>query len=151
MIAGTAWVVLALEWQQPNWVVFGFVGIGALFALSVMYELGCLVVVVAVFGGIWIATNALFPDFKLSLPLQVGLVAAFAYYAWYTGSKAQEMARQCDRSINGIRQAIVELADSMDAKAEFSRDDMRDLSLRVKRLERLAEDPFAEFGDSTAP
>lgn len=135
-------LAIAIQGNKPEWMVWGVIGIGLLTALSVMYELGCLAIVAAFVGGLWMAGESFFPDLKFSVPVQMGLIAAFAAYAWYTGKLALTLANAHQKAIDNIWQRLNRIEDSRSFQSDDLYTRLHEVERRLRDMERLSEDPF---------
>ncbi len=133
--AGTVLLALSMEGQKPDWLLWGIVVGGVLTALAVMYEFGCLAMVVALFGGIWLIADAYFPDVRIPLRLELGLVAAGACYAWYKGNQALELAEKNRKSIEMMWQRLNSIDESMEAATGRLHAEMFHLKNKIRSLD----------------
>lgn len=143
--ASVACSVWLLDAGKNPWVAFGLGGIGVLMGLAIMYELGCLSILVAIGWGVSTAFEYWFPDVKISIPWQIGLVAAFAYYAWFVGNEASRLSAANARDIQALRSRIEAMEDARQQTNEHQYERLADLRDRVRTLERLENDPFADL------
>ncbi|UYK67789.1 hypothetical protein NG831_06395 [Xanthomonas sacchari] len=136
------------ERSAGPWMQWGAPAVGVLFALSIAYEAGCLIVVIAFLYGLWAVFSALFPQVTVSDRFLLALVAAGAYYAWHKASSALDTARENKRAIEGLRQQLGRLFELGASKSEDVYTELRDLEDRIDALERDALNPFGGPGDA---
>lgn len=113
--AAGIWMALALSDNgQLDWVSWASVGVGIFLALWTMYELGCLVIVLAVVGGSYIGLTTLFPALKADWSLQsITVGAALAYAFWLIGKyrdrlwKAEQAIQKAERDITALQTRLL--------------------------------------------
>lgn len=139
-LAGSAaFAYWLLDAGKSEWVALGLGGVGVLWALSTMYELGCLSVALAIGWGLWTLLSYWFPGLReLNTSWQLGLLAAFAYYAWYVGNEARVQAAANKRVIDGLWQRLNQMQDSID----LLHSDIWDLKQARRIRNELDDDPF---------
>lgn len=98
VIAASVAFGLSLLESQPEWMGYTFAGIGTLCGLAVMYELGCLVMVLAVGWFLWALADTFLPSAEAPLEWRLGAIAAgvavagvYAYTA-YKNTQTQAKA-----------------------------------------------------------
>lgn len=84
---------------KPDWMVWLTACGGILCALGIMYELGCLAIVLAVVGGIWWGLNLLLPDFETPQKTVNIFIGGFAFAAAY-------FAYDCLKAIAVVRSEL---------------------------------------------
>ena len=135
------WFAIYMMPGASEWARLGVGGVALFFALAIAYELGCLVMVVAFFSIIWILSDALIPDFKLSVPAQIGIVAAGAFYAWHVGKNALDKSDAQQRQIDGTWQRVMSESERLEENVEALHERISKLEDRLRKLER-DEDGF---------
>jgi hypothetical protein len=102
IVALTTFLAMVFEDRsQSPWVVGGVALAGLLFALSTMYELGCLAIVLAVIGGAWWATDTFLPDYevpKIWIDICLGIAIAIAVFN----------TNECLKQIAALRKELTE-------------------------------------------
>ena len=149
LILASIWLFFSLSEQPASpWLQWGAPAILVLFALCFAYEAGCLVIVLIVLFGAWIAFSALFPAIKVSDHFLIALVAAGAYYAWFKSNSALDAARANSRAIEGLRQQLTRLFELGSSRSEDVYAELQDIEARIDALERDALNPFGDPGDA---
>lgn len=113
--AAGIWVALMVSDDgQLNWESWVSVGVGIFLALWTMYELGCLIIVLAVLGGSYIGLTTLFPALKVDWSLQSAAVGAALVYAFwlidkYTKrlQKAEQALQKAERDITALQNRLL--------------------------------------------
>ena len=95
--------------DDHGWKALILPGIAVLFALMLMRELGCLVVVLLVLGALWIAIDVFFPESNKPFDWRFLAIVVFAYYAWYVGNGARILAEENRRIIESLWDRIGQL------------------------------------------
>ena len=103
----TGWLLYSImDSGRPDWQFVAVGGGGLLIALAVMYELGCLAVVVAVGAVIWNLAAAFLPGFGIGLKTVVFFVALLAAYGVLVANEARRIAIGNARAIENIWQRL---------------------------------------------
>lgn len=133
--ASAVLLVFYFNGQKPDWMLLAGGGVGLLLALSVMYELGCLVIFAAFVWGLSALVGMFFPDIEVG-PKTIGVLACIgAAYVWTVANAAMNLANKHSRMIDEVLRRLGQMEDSR----QFATDDLytrvREIELRLKRLE----------------
>ena len=93
---------LSLLESKPEWMGYAFAGVGTLCGLAVMYELGCLVMVLAVGWFLWALADAFLPEIEAPLGLKLGALAAGVAVVWLYAFTAYKNTQTQAKAIENI-------------------------------------------------
>lgn len=122
--------------------------LGSLVTLGMMYELGCLSIILAVVFGTWKLFDILLPDIHVPQWIVFSAITWFLLYLW--GKHEQKKKVELDKAIENIWTRLNRIEDSAreayDESVEVERNirpTLKDLELRIRRIERDLKDPFS--------
>lgn len=152
-IALTAWFAIYAEGRSEV-VMWGGIITGSLLTLCMMYELGCLSIVIAVVYGAWKLLDIFLPDVHVPQWVIFSAITWYLLYMW--GKHEREKKADLDRVIENIWSRMNRIEESMNSLkgnsyVETSMSEIRtdrmmsDLERRIARLERESDDPFGNF------
>ena len=119
--------------SKPGWVGYAIGGAGALFGLAFMYELGCLVIVLAAGWFVWALADAFLPEIETPLGLKLGALAAGVAVVWLYAFTAYKNTQTQAKAIENIWNRLNRLeGNSYDGPSTG----LAALNERIHRLER---------------
>ncbi|WP_409475555.1 hypothetical protein [Stenotrophomonas sp. Y-13] len=146
-IALTLWFALYAG-QRSEALMWAAIILGSLVTLGMMYELGCLSIILAVVFGTWKLFDILLPDIHVPQWIVFSAITWFLLYLW--GKHEQKKKVELDKAIENIWTRLNRIEDSAreayDESVEVERNirpTLKDLELRIRRIERDLKDPFS--------
>lgn len=106
IVGGVLWWLWTSQDGNQGWASIALPCLAVLSGLAVAYELGCLTVVVAVIGGLWLASDAFLPDYEVPMPVRIWIGIFAGIWA------INYAAKQAAQAVADIR------ADVANARAE---------------------------------
>ena len=133
VIAASFAIGLAVIESKPDWMGYTLGGIGILCGLAVMYEFGCLAIVVTVGWFIWALSDAFLPNIEAPLGLKLGALGAGVGVVWVYAFTAFKNTQAQAKAIENIWSRLNRLeGNSFDGPSTG----IAALSERVLKLER---------------
>lgn len=124
---------LMFWWLQDRQALALTFGLGlAFFALCIAYELGCLVMALAVIGGVWLGITAFFPGMQIDMPTgETTLLVLLSVAAVY----ASRTAHAAMKKIEGLEFARDNAWVRLGRVEDEARQEIAALNQQVDRLE----------------
>lgn len=132
-VAGVSMGLWLVDGGKSEWVGWLLAGGGALIALSVMYEAGCLAMVLAGLGGLWWAGESLFPNYETPPQLLSGICAAIAATAAF-------IAHDCLKETRAVRQELAQARQDARDMASVTNSLISQLRAQGNQLQDLDDD-----------
>lgn len=126
VVGAATWLASSGRWSDVT--QLAILGVASLLALSIAFELGCLVVVLACAWGIWAGTEWLLPDFNVPVKWQIGIAFAVAVYGAF-------LAKSTSDAVVGQQKSISELEFRLHRMEEEWRASLDALHYRVLEME----------------
>lgn len=104
LVGGAVWLVISGKWSDVTALVI--ISAALLLALSIAFELGCLVIVLACAWAIWAATEWMLPDFDIPVKWQIGIAFAAAIYGVFLAKSATDRVGEHQKTINELNSRL---------------------------------------------
>lgn len=125
------WMVVS--GRLPDVTQLVIIGAALFLALSIAYELGCLVVLLACAWAIWAGAELLLPDFDIPVKWQIGIAFAAAIYGVFLAKSATNRVGEHQKTINDLNFRLRRIDEEWRASLDALHDRLLEMESRERK------------------